>query len=124
MRFRVRRSIIPSSTVTAFYRDAIHKAVSNARDLGFAGPAVIGAALMHTGGYQLGVGNSPFGNNLASADRTNLVLPNTWIDALESQNTPELLDELVRPMMDVLWQAFDVERCLEFDLSGRWKPRA
>jgi hypothetical protein len=52
-------------------------------------------------------------------DRDHLVLPEVWIEDLDSAN----LDEVVRPMMDMVWQAFDVVRCSEFDdKTGAYTP--
>ena len=81
--------------------------------------------MVNVTGYQLGVGqdNNPWGRNVANSDRDSLILPDTWISAIEGIETDDEIDALLRPMLDVLWQAFDLERCLEFDLSGRWAGR-
>ena len=117
--------IIPSTTVTTFYRDAVIKFLAASKALGFTGPAVLRCALVNVTGHKLGVGltNEPWGLNIANPDRDLLVLPDTWVNAIEGIETSEQADALVLSMMDVLWQAFDLERCLEFDLSGNWAPR-
>ena len=117
--------IIPSTVVTSFYRDAITKAINGCKPLGFTGPAVLQCAMFNVNGYRFGIGQTlnTWGPQLADADRKSMVLPDVWIDALEGIATAEHIDALARPMMDVLWQAFGVERCMEFDLSGKWAPR-
>ena len=117
--------IIPSSTVTAFYRDAVVKFLAASNALSFTGPGVLRCAMVNVAGFKFGVGliNNMWGRNVADSDRDSLVLPDTWVDAIEGFETAEQADTLVRPMMDVLWQAFDLERCLEYSLSGNGAPR-
>jgi hypothetical protein len=55
----------------------------------------------------------------AAADRNHLMVPETWVDNLESAD----VDEIARPLLDILWQAFDVERCGEYSKAGIWAPR-
>ena len=121
----LQKPIIPSSTVTAFYREAAIKFLAASKALGFTGPAVLRCAMVNVTGYKLGVGrtNDAWGKNVADSDRDLLILPDTWVDAIEGIATNEQADAMVQPMMDVLWQAFDLERCLEYDLSGKWAPR-
>jgi hypothetical protein len=119
------KKIIPSSMVTGFYRDAIMKAIYGAKALGFTGPAVLKCAMVSVTGYQFGVGRSsdPRARAVAHPDRDSLVLPDTWVSAIEGIETSDQIDALTLPMMDMLWQAFDLERCLEFDVLGKWAPR-
>jgi hypothetical protein len=51
------------------------------------------------------------------ADRPDMIVPEAWIEDIESVRD---VDVLVRPLLDVLYQSFDVERCFEYDESGRW----
>ena len=115
--------LIPSTTITTFFRTAVQKQIAACRDLGVSGPAVLRCALMHTTDYKLGVGNDIWGRGVADTDRPHLVLPDIWVNDLSDVRTNRELDDLVRPAMDILWQAFDVDRCLEFDLAGNWRPR-
>ena len=117
------RQIIPSTVVTRFYRDAVIKMVASTRGFGINGPAVLRCALINVGPYQFGVGHDAWRQSVAVADRNSLLLPNVWIPALEQLDTSDEIDKVVRPMMDVLWQSFDVDRCLEYDENGRWAPR-
>jgi len=121
----VDKPIIPSTVITRFYREAVTKAVHGVRAQGFTGPAVLRCAMVNVTGYQLGIGhdNNPSERNIADSDRDALILPDIWISAIEGIEADNEIDALLRPMMDVLWQAFDLERCLEFDLSGNWAPR-
>ncbi|MCK9386847.1 MAG: ATP-binding protein [Sulfuritalea sp.] len=111
---------IPSTTVTTFYREAVVRFIATANALGYSGPAVLRFALLSIQGYEFAVGEQYWGRGKAFADRPDLVLPDAWIEDLAA---PFDVDTLVRPMMDILWQAFDVARCLEYDESGAWCPR-
>jgi len=111
---------IPSTTVTTFYREAVARFMATANALGCSGPAVLRFALLNIQGYEFAVGERYSGRGKAFADRPDLVLPDVWIEDLAA---PFDVDTLVRPMMDILWQAFDVSRCFEYDESGAWCPR-
>ena len=113
---------IPSTVVTKFYREAIAKFSKESNRLGLSGPAIVKCALMHVDGYTLGVGGD-WDGYVASADRPDISLPEAWVDAIENVTTDSQINAIVQPMMDVLWQAFDVERCHEFALDGAWQPR-
>jgi len=115
--------LIPSTTIAKFFRTAVQKQIAACPDLGVFGPAVLRCALMHTTDYKLGVGNDIWGRGVADTDRPHLVLPDIWVNDVSEIRAERDLDDLVRPAMDILWQAFDVDRCLEFDLAGNWMPR-
>ena len=111
--------VIPSTTVTAFYREAATVFLATAKRLGYSGPAVFRCALLGIEGYELGVGGNFSLFRKAFSDRANLVLPDVWI---EDAATVMNVDAIVRPMMDILWQAFNVERCLAYREDGAWNP--
>jgi hypothetical protein len=51
------------------------------------------------------------------ADRPNLVLPEVWIERLSAVQNP---DEIARPLLDTLWQGFDLECWMFYDKQGNW----
>jgi hypothetical protein len=56
----------------------------------------------------------------AVSDRPHLVLPEVWIENLDTAD----IDGAVLPLMDMLWQTFGVERCLDFDATtGAYSTR-
>jgi hypothetical protein len=111
---------IPSTMVTKFYRDAIAKSVAAAKRFGYSGPAIIGAALLRVEGFELAVGGAYNLLNSTYADRPQLQLPEAWVESIESVQD---VDVIARPLMDVLWQAFGLERCLDYTQEGVWTPR-
>ena len=46
-----------------------------------------------------------------------MVLPEVWVEQLGAVLNP---DEIVRPLLDTLWQAFDMEGCMFYDAQGNW----
>lgn len=110
---------IPSRTISEVLRNAVHQLIAASCSLGFVGPAIIGAALLFTKAFKFAVGSSAFDATDAYADRDHLVLPETWIDNIEQATD---VDAVARPLLDVLWQAFDQQRCTLYDNTGKWAP--
>lgn len=108
--------------MTKFYRHNVNTFISTAVGWGFAGPAVLSFALLNVEGYELALGNMErfFSRVTPKSDRPHLVLPDVWVENLETAD----IDGIVRPMMDILWQAFGVERCPDFDAkTGEFNPQ-
>jgi len=103
------RQLIPGGAVAVHIQDAVKGFLTSARNLGLSGPAIIGAVLADVGPYTFA-----YDNNEAPArtDRPHLVLPELWIDRAEAVDNPETV---WRPIADLLWQCFDLERCAVFD---------
>jgi hypothetical protein len=113
------RPLIPSTSISTFIRDAIGRGISCLKKQGAAGPAIIAGAFLNVRGLEFALDQRIFRlGDQAIADRTDLLLPETWLDDLAAFAD---VDTVARPMLDVLWQAFDVERCYEYDEEGRWK---
>jgi hypothetical protein len=105
--------IIPGLTVARFFRDCVSQFLPALRAMGLSGPAIIGGALLNTEGYEFAYGDAYSGT--ARADRSDLVLPEVWIERLEAVTD---IDSIARELLDILWQCFDQERCVHFDGSG------
>ena len=100
---------IPSHNVADFVREAISKFIYEAQSCKFSGPAIVGAALLGVRGWDF---------DHSEADRDYLILPETWLDNLESVDNP---DSVIRPVLDVMWQCFGKNKCSRFDENGTWK---
>jgi hypothetical protein len=113
--------VIPGAAMSLYIREMGGTLVTAAKDLGITGPGVFGAALLDIGGYGLGVHDRRTGLQevKAPADRTDLVVDETWIESIEAITD---VDAIVRPVLDILYQSFDAERCFEYDELGRWIP--
>jgi hypothetical protein len=109
---------IPSLVVAGHIRESLDKFLTAAGSWGISGPAVAAAALLDVNGWQFGYQSTGYLSAFNSADRPHLILPEVWIDDLATAQ----LDLIARPMLDTLWQAFDLEACGFYDASGNWRP--
>ncbi len=114
------RSFVWSLEMSQFFHSSVVLFLEAAKRWGYAGPAVLSFAVLHVEGYELAVGDSFWRMSRTFSDRPHLILPEAWIENIESAD----IDAIVRPLMDMLWQAFGMERCLDFDATtGIYKPR-
>ncbi len=114
---------IPSADVTIFYRNSVRMALGALRKRDLTGPVILAAAFLRVGNYKFAVdaGRFPFlHQSVTQADRSDLLLPETWIDDVAAPLTN--VDNVARPMLDVLWQAFGQVRCVEYTPDGRFRP--
>jgi len=108
--------IVPSRVVAEFSRGAIGASLSALKNLEVAGPAIVGLSLQNLGQYAFAVGgNRSFDSG--RSDRQSIVVPEVWVNSIESFDT---LDDIVRNLLDVLWQSFDFEKCDGYDSAGKW----
>jgi len=59
------------------------------------------------------------GSSLRPLDRNMVLLPDVVVRESGSVDVPTVL----KPLMDALWQAFGLVRCLDYDDAGKWAPR-
>jgi hypothetical protein len=114
------KKIIPSTTVATFFREAVGKFLGAAEKFGLYGPAILNAAILDVSDYEFALGERFFSRGPALADRANLVLPEVWIEDVMS---PGSVDDIARPVLDILWQAFGRSGCSEYNQDGVWAPR-
>lgn len=107
---------IAAKSMADFIRKELDAYLVAARAWGIAGPAVMQLSLCHVDGYEFGVGDAFFQLRKNFADRSHLTVPEVYLPAVEAAG----LDELLRPQLDVLWQAFGLNRCFEYDEQGAW----
>jgi hypothetical protein len=116
---RADEKIMPSLTLSSFYRDAINKFIHEARLLGIGGAAAASIALLRVTDYSF-VYSGPYNfPEKAIADRDNLILSPTWIERVETDPT----EPVIQYQLDMLWQSFGLERCHYYDENGNWQPR-
>ncbi|WP_233207542.1 helix-turn-helix domain-containing protein [Herbaspirillum sp. BH-1] len=108
---------MPSTLIGDFFREYISKFLRLLHEQEIAGPVVIGAALLNTEGKRFGTGG--FLAVHPKSDRPDLILNEILLES--PQQIP--VDIIARPMLDVLWQAFGFEQCLDYDAVGQWSPR-
>jgi len=114
------RALVWSLNMSKFFHNSVGTFMQSTKNWGFAGPAVLSIAVLQVEGYELAIGDIFRQFNKAVSDRPHLVLPEVWIENLDTAD----IDGAVRPLMDMLWQAFGAERCLDFDATtGVFNPR-
>jgi hypothetical protein len=110
--------LIPSQSIAEFFRKNIQKWVSFLQKLQFGGPALVGGALFDVAGSKLAVGRSF--NPAPRSDRNNLIFPDALIENIADFQS---IDDIARPMADIMWQSFGEEKCSDYNAAGAWEPR-
>lgn len=110
--------IIPSTTLGKVLRATIHQIPLQLCRLGLQGPCTIGLSLLGIEGYTLSVDQRYYNAQHKNAERDELILPESLIDEL---STVIDADAVARPILDILWQCFDIERSLDYDEKGNWR---
>lgn len=87
------------------------------RELGVEAPAYIFLSLLGVVGYRFEVGNRRLGRD-HYADRDALILPELQIEDWSVDPA-----EAMRPLFDMVWNAFGYERSFNYDQHGRWSGR-
>lgn len=111
--------------MSVFFYYSIIKFIKSLKFWGFSGPALLGFSILNVKDCELEIGNSfrP-SRHPKKSDRQHLVPSDVWIEDIETVDDDGLIDNVIRPLLDTLWQAFGVERCLDFDdATGKFKPR-
>ena len=101
-----------------YYRLCFEQLVRGAKRAGVNGPAIVSFALVNVGATTLLCPPTNRSSQVQrQSDRQHIVLPEAWVDSVESLTS---IDEVIRPLLDVLWQTFGAERCWLYDESGGW----
>lgn len=119
------KSIVGSSRMSEFFYYSTKIFVEKIKRWGFSGPVLFGFSILNVKDYEFGVGGgyNPY-IRPKEADRQHLVPSEVWIEDIEAVDDDDLIDNVIRPLLDTLWQAFGVERCLDFDSkTGKFVPR-
>jgi len=110
-------TIIPSLTIADFLHDALPQLAKVCRRVGMSGPALFGVAMLRVGEFRLAINQ----NYVAGPpDRADLVFPEIWIDDVEALPP---VDDIVKPILDLLWQAFGHPNCGYYNKDGKYAPR-
>jgi len=111
------RKWIASANLAVWFREALPLTAHACRLAGMAGPGIVSLGLVRAKGYSMALPSGYMwqGRAAASADRERMVVPEGWIDDVTSLPP---VDKIARPMLDVLWQGFEIERCLTYRDDG------
>jgi hypothetical protein len=87
-------------------------------ELGVTTPAYIFLSLLGITGHRFAVDNRRFMGRDHCADRDAVVLPEVLIEDWAADPA-----ETMRPVFDMIWNAFGYERSFNYDENGRWSAR-
>ena len=93
-------------------REAIGRYIKVLGDLGISPPVYGYLTLLRVRGKHLAFDRSQSDQMF---DRNQIDLPEVVIDPLDAP-----VDDIVRPMLDVLWNSVGHERCPRYDQTGKW----
>ena len=111
------RSAIPSGVVSGLIRDSLTQLLEAAARWNIDGPAIASVALLDVSGYSFAYQSRHYITQRNPSDRSNLILPEFWIEQLSRVRNA---DEIARPLLDTLWQSFDLECCMFYNDQGQW----
>jgi hypothetical protein len=97
------------------FREAVAGYAKVLGELGISPPVYAHLALLRVSGKHLAFDLSRQSDQ--TFDHDLIDLPEVVIDPLDAP-----VDDIVRPMLDVLWNAVGHERCQRYDESGKWLP--
>jgi hypothetical protein len=112
------RQLIPSAHVAEFVRNAIRKGLAIPRAFGVSGGAFVAVSVLGVEGRSIYQGRMFAMTSKAKADRANLVLPEHWVEDISDFE----LDDVARPILDVLWQSFGLQQCIFYEQGGVFNP--
>jgi len=108
---------INSHRVADHVRESIQQSLGATKSWGISGPAIAAVALLGVHGWPFVYDSRDYATAFSSADRPNLILPEVWIEDLSTAQ----LDAIARPVLDTLWQAFNIATCGFYDGNGVWR---
>ena len=107
--------LVHAGYLTQFFRLNFDLFLDYLKSFGITGPAVVCASVVTLQHYKLYAGLNPAGSGVP--DRFHISVPPFWIEDIEAVKDT---DEVMKPMMDVLWQSFGEIKCAEYDENGKW----
>ena len=88
------------------------------RELGLETPAYVFFSLVGVKGYQLAVSPRMLADEAYAADRDVLAFPEVTFSTWEQD-----ISAVMRPVFDMVWNAFGFQRSFNYDANGRWVDR-
>jgi len=111
-------SWIASAVFACAVRTCFANLLTASRKSGFNGSAVVCLTLGGVKDFAMHMGQIFNLHGNYKSDRDHLILPEVWIESVETLD----IDAVVKPLLDVAWQAFGIETCGYYDDAGKWSP--
>jgi len=106
--------IIPSKAYEERLISSLNEYLSFLKNTNVYMPIIVFLTFIGVKGYGLGVSSVPFSNNY-TMDMDILQLPETIIESYDKEGS-----DILKPMFDLVWNAFGYERSMNFDEEGNW----
>jgi hypothetical protein len=99
-------------------REALSKYLDLLQQISINPPLFIFLGLMGVKGYFFGVSSEKrFIDDDGPLNRENIFLPEAYVPTYDVD-----IDEILRPLFDMVWNAWGYRRSLNYDSSGKWNP--
>lgn len=110
--------LLPSLAYERDILEAMQTYFTLMHEMGIASPAYLFLTLTNVADYQFAVDRRRFMGGYRRTDRDSLVLPEAQIEEWSAEPA-----ETMRPLFNMVWNAFGYERSFNYDESGHWNPR-
>lgn len=108
---------LPSTSVEKAVFSRMHGYLQLIKDFGIKGPLALGLTITSTANTVLTINQSFYFEEKHSHRSDNLIIPTTVISDLDQP-----ADAILRPVFDMLWNAYGYEQSTNFDSHGIWNP--
>jgi len=113
------RATIPSVAYEGELRQALPRFLASQKQLGVEPPLLIMLSLLGVYGYVMAVSREQFlWDQQYPIDRNDLIIPETMIEDFNC-----ILDEVMRPAFDAVWNATGWPQSMNYDKNGKWTGR-
>lgn len=114
------RRLIPSLSLEKTIIDGIGRYSKSLEELDRRAPMIVRLSLLNTQGALLAIKSSGFWPDQEFRLKENdLLLPEVYLEEVGEAIAPQM-----RSAFDVLWQAAGHRRSINFDINGKWSPKA
>jgi hypothetical protein len=106
---------IPIQSYEIKIRETLPKLVKIQEEIEIPPPFFVMLSLLGVDGYKLAIGGHTFSYDEPIAEK-NLIMPESLISDYDFD-----VDEVLRPIFNIIWNTVGYERSLSFDEDGKWK---
>lgn len=110
--------IIPSQAYERWAGEFLPEVLARLEHIGIVPPAFLFLSLIGVKGYRYGVHPSLYSGGPNKADRDNLILPEVLLQDFKADPFRTL-----KPLFDMVWNAFGFEGSANYDDQGNWSPQ-
>lgn len=114
------QNIIVSKVIGNFILEAIQKSLAFLTKQGVRGGAILNVGLTELTGFSLAMSSGRYDNEFIPSAQNVIELPEVWIEDIDAV---EVIDPLLRPGFDLIWQSYGRRECPHFDNDNKWTAR-